>query len=91
MYQHWSFLPRHSKFVQISSKCSLFQALGNEGTLIKTYNYSGPARGFGYTVSQVFFTKVFGIFLPKCGYKVFFSHELLVFCIKRRNVGVFFF
>ena len=33
---------------------------------------SGPARGFGYTVSWVFFTKVFGIFLPKCGYKVFF-------------------
>ena len=32
---------------------------------------SGPARGFGYTVSWVSLTKVFGIFLPKYGYKVF--------------------
>ena len=29
---------------------------------------SGSARGFGYTVSGVFFNEVFGIFLPKYGY-----------------------
>ena len=42
---------------------------------------SGPARGFWYTVSWVFLAKVFGIFLPKYGYKVFCLPEFLVFCI----------
>ena len=34
-------------------------------------NYSGPARGFGYTVSWAFLFQVYGIFWSKFGYKVF--------------------
>ena len=32
---------------------------------------SGPARGFGYTVSWAFLIQVYGIFWSKFGYKVF--------------------
>ena len=32
---------------------------------------SGPARGFGYTVSWTFLFQVYGIFCSKFGYKVF--------------------
>ena len=32
---------------------------------------SGPARGFGYTVSRAILIQVYGIFWSKFGYKVF--------------------
>ena len=35
-----------------------------------THN-SGPARGFGYTVSRAISIQVYGIFWSKFGYKVF--------------------
>ena len=49
-----------------------------------------PGQGFGvYGILGVFLlTKVFGIFCQNVGIK-YFSPEFLVFCIKRRNVGVF--
>ena len=41
---------------------------------------AGPARGFGYTVSWVFFIEEFGIFCQNVGIK-YFPPEFLVFCI----------
>ena len=35
------------------------------------YHFSGPARGFGYTVSRAILIQVYGIFWSKFGYKVF--------------------
>ena len=40
---------------------------------------SGPARGFEYTVSRVFYTKVFSISLPKfpgTGYQRFYIFKI---------------
>ena len=34
-------------------------------------NESGPARGFGYTVSRAILIQAYGIFWPEFGYKVF--------------------
>ena len=38
---------------------------------IVEHNSSGPARGFGYTVSRAILIQVYGIFWSKFGYKVF--------------------
>ena len=38
---------------------------------------SGPARGFGYTVSRAILIPVYGIFWSKFGYKVFSFYSIL--------------
>ena len=49
-----------------------------------------PGQGFWvYGILGGFYQGI-RYFFPKCGYKVFFFSEFLVFCIKRRNVGFFF-
>ena len=51
-----------------------------------TWKYSGPARGFGYTVSWAISIQVYGIFWSKFGYKVF-SFSWILGRSEERRVG----